>query len=67
LARETIDKRTTQKLESKAAIPKNHGNKDMYPSIHWQFLESRDIQRQEIEIFASKAAEPKYISKATIS
>jgi hypothetical protein len=37
----------------------------MYPWIHRQFFESRDIQRQEIRISASKAAEPKYISKAT--
>jgi hypothetical protein len=46
---------------------KNHGNNDIYPWIHQQSFKSRDIQRQEIGISASKAAEPKYISKVTIS
>jgi hypothetical protein len=46
---------------------KNYGNKDMYPWIHQQSFESRDIQCQGIEISALKAAERKCISKGTTS
>jgi hypothetical protein len=70
LARETTDTMTTQKIDHKQQYERameNNGNKDMYPWIHRQSFESRDIRRQEIGIYASKAAEQKCISKATRS